>query len=96
MEYIYEDNRIYSLGENELLLAEVTFPKRDELRVDINHVYVDASLRGQGIASDLMLKAYEYIKAKDLKIIAKCPYAISWFKKNEEYQDIVINVKTRK
>jgi predicted GNAT family acetyltransferase len=43
-----------------------------------------------------MLKAYEFIKAKDLKIIAKCPYAISWFKKNEEYQDIVINVKTRK
>lgn len=96
MDYIYEENRIYSLGEDGLLLAEVTFPKRDDSRVDINHVYVDESLRGQGIAGDLMLKAYDNIKKKGLLIIAKCPYAISWFKKNEEFQDIVINVKTRK
>jgi predicted GNAT family acetyltransferase len=53
------------------------------------------SLRGQGIASDLMLEAYNYIKNKGLLIIAKCPYAISWFKKHPEYQDIVINVKTK-
>ncbi len=33
---------------------------------------------------------------RDLKIIAKCPYAIAWFKRHEEYQDIVINVKTKK
>jgi uncharacterized protein len=96
MEYIYEENRIFALKENGLLLAEVTFPKRDDLRVDINHVYVDQSLRGQGIAGELMFMAYEYIKQKELKIVAKCPYAIDWFKKNEKYQDIVINVKTRK
>jgi predicted GNAT family acetyltransferase len=96
MEYIYEENRIYSKKADGLLLAEVTFPARDDKRVDVDHVYVDQSLRGQGIASELMLIAYEYIKEKNLKIVAKCPYAISWFKKHEEYQDIVINVKTRK
>ncbi len=96
MEYIYEENRIYSHDDDDRLLAEVTFPNRDETRVNINHVFVDPSLRGQGIASGLMLKAYEYIKNKDLKIVAKCPYAISWFKKNEQYQDIVINVKTKR
>ncbi len=96
MEYIYEENRIYAEQEDHLLLAEVTFPARDEKRVNVDHVYVDASLRGQGIASELMLLAYNYIKGKDLQIIAKCPYAIAWFKKNEQYQDIVINVKTRK
>lgn len=96
MNYIFEENRIYAETEDGMLLAEVTFPARDENRVDVDHVYVDESLRGQGIASDLMLKAYEHIKAKNLKIVAKCPYAISWFKKHEEYQDIVINVKTRK
>jgi len=96
MNYIFEENRIFAETEDRMLLAEVTFPARDENRVDVDHIYVDESLRNQGIASDLMLKAYEYIKAKNLKIVAKCPYAISWFKKHEEYQDIVINVKTRK
>jgi predicted GNAT family acetyltransferase len=95
MDYIYEENRIYAQKENGLLLAEVTFPARDENRVNVDHVYVDMSLRGQGIASDLMLEAYNYIKNKGLLIIAKCPYAISWFKKHPEFQDIVINVKTK-
>lgn len=95
LKLVYEDNRIYSKREDGLLLAEVTFPVRDEKRVDVNHVYVDESLRGQGIASDMMLEAYNFIKGKDLKIVAKCPYAISWFKKHPEYQDIVINVKTK-
>ena len=96
MEYIFEDNKIYAKREDNLLLAEVTFPNRDESRVNIDHIYVDQSLRGQNIASNLMLIAYNYIKEQDLKIIAKCPYAIAWFKKHEEYQDIVINVKTKK
>lgn len=96
MNLIYEDNRIYAKNETGLLLAEVTFPTRDEKRVDINHVYVDESLRGQGIASNMMLEAYNFIKKKGLLIVAKCPYAISWFKKHQEYQDIVINVKTKK
>lgn len=96
MELIYEENRIYAKDQDGLLLAEVTFPYRDALRVDINHVYVDESLRGQGVAQNLMLEAYNYLKAKNLQVVAKCPYAISWFKKHEEYQDIVINVKTKK
>ena len=94
MDYIYEENRIYSKTENDLLLAEVTFPSRDDLRVNVDHVYVDESLRGQGAASELMLLAYNYIKSKNLMIIAKCPYAIAWFKRHVEYQDIVLTVKT--
>lgn len=96
MDFKYETNRIYAEQDDHLLLAEVTFPSRDAERVDVDHVYVDPSLRGEGVASDLMLKAYNYIKDKNLKIVAKCPYAIAWFKKHEEYQDIVINVKTKR
>ncbi len=95
MDYLYEDNRIYSVDDDMILLAEVTFPSRDKNRVDINHVFVVPTLRGKGIASELMKRAYQYIKSQDLKIVAKCPYAISWFKKHPDYQDIVINVKTK-
>lgn len=94
LNYIVEQNRIHAESETGLLLAEVTFPNRDDRRVNVDHVYVDESLRGQGIAGDLMKRAYETIKSRGLLIVAKCPYAIAWFKKNREYQDICINVKT--
>ncbi|MDD3957600.1 MAG: GNAT family N-acetyltransferase [Candidatus Izemoplasmatales bacterium] len=96
MKFIHRAERIYAKDKEGRLLAEVTFPKRDERRTDINHVFVDESLRGQGIASELMLLAYETIKKQKKQIVAKCPYAIDWFKKHPEYQDIVINVKTQK
>ncbi len=96
MDYIYESNRIYAEQEDYLLLAEIVFPNRDEKRVNLDHVYVDQSLRGKGVASELMLLAYNYIKSKNLKIVAKCPYAITWFKRHVEFQDIVINVKTKR
>ena len=95
MDYIYEENRIYAKRENNLLLAEVTFPSRDDSRVNLDHIYIDQSLRGKRAASDLMLLAYNYIKEKNKMIIAKCPYAIKWFKRHIEFQDIVINVKTK-
>lgn len=96
MDFKIEETRIFAENEAKELLAEVTFPARDGLRVDINHVYVDESLRGQGIASHLMELAYQEIKSRGKKIVAKCPYAISWFKKHEDFQDIVINVKTKR
>jgi predicted GNAT family acetyltransferase len=95
MDFFYDDNRVYILDDDLIPLGEVTFPNRDDKRVDINHVFVIERLRGQGIASELMKRAYDYIKSKDLKIVAKCPYAIQWFKAHPQYQDIVINVKTR-
>lgn len=95
MNYIVEENRIFAEDEAHNLLCEITFPTRDDKRMDINHVYVDPSLRGGGIASHLMELAYAEIKRRGKLIVAKCPYAISWFKKNVAYQDIVINVKTK-
>jgi hypothetical protein len=95
LQFIAETNRIYAQNETGLLLAEVTFPARDERRVNVDHVFVDESLRGQGVAGDAMKFAYDTIKQRGLLIIAKCPYAIAWFKKNPIYQDICINVKTQ-
>lgn len=94
MNFQYENERIYAV-DNDVLLAEINFPHRDANRVNITHVFVDQSLRGKGVASHLMELAYSFLKGKGLKIIAKCPYAIEWFKKHPDYQDIVINVKSK-
>jgi hypothetical protein len=82
-------NRIYSEAEDGSLLAEVTFPYLSGRRAEINHVFVDETLRGQGIAGLLMETAYEHLKRRRRTVVATCPYAISWFAKHPEKQDIL-------
>jgi predicted GNAT family acetyltransferase len=89
MEFKHESNRIYLDGENGLL-AEIAFPKTGDDVVCIDHTFVDASLRGQGVAAALCEAAYEQIKSEGRKFTLLCPYAIKWFNEHPEKNDIVI------
>lgn len=77
----YEENRIYIEDDNHNLLGEVTFPKVKDNIVDINHTFVDPSLRGQGIGSKLLDAAMEYIKNTGRTAIFTCPMAVNRFQK---------------
>lgn len=60
------------------------FPKKyDNIHV-ITKVYVDEEYRGQGIAGKLMNAVVEYANENNIKLEATCPYAISWFEKNNK------------
>lgn len=84
MNYITETDRIYATDPSGNLLAEVTFPTRDGIS-NIDHTFVDPSLRGQGIAGELVKLAAEKILADGNKIAATCPYAVTWFERHPEY-----------
>lgn len=90
MDWKYEDGRVYSTDENGALLAEATFSRIDDDTVDIDHTYVTPSLRGNGVAADLLDAVARYLRGKGLKAIASCSYANAWLKRNREsYQDII-------
>lgn len=89
MNYITEPNRIYAEDTKGKILAEVTFPTVDGVSI-IDHTYVDQSLRGQGIAGELVKLAADKILADGNKIGATCPYAVTWFQRHPEY--VVVNV----
>lgn len=84
MNFITESDRIYTTDASGKILAEVTFPTQDGLSA-IDHTFVDDSLRGQGIAGELVRLAAEKILADGNKIVATCPYAIAWFQRHPEY-----------
>ncbi len=84
MDFITEHNRIYATDPSGGLLAEVTFPERNGIAT-INHTFVDNSLRGQGIAGQLVKLAADKILADGNKIAATCPYAVTWFQRHPEY-----------
>jgi predicted GNAT family acetyltransferase len=89
MNYIYETNKIYVNDENGKLIVDATFPFVKEGVVVVDHTYVDPSLRGQGVASNLMQEVYNHIKNQGLKAVATCPYAVVWFKRHPECKDII-------
>lgn len=93
-EYIQEKNRIYLTNDDGVMIAEITFPDIDERTVDINHTFVDNSLRGQGIAGELVEAAVVKLKEENKKIVPTCPYVVNWFKKNVEYTEILKSSET--
>ena len=73
--YVTEENRIYLPDENWNILAEINFEQVDDKTYNISHTFVDDSLRGQGIGSELVEKAITYLTAKWYQVSATCPYA---------------------
>jgi predicted GNAT family acetyltransferase len=89
MEFTKEANRIYAADETGNIIAEVTFPNAKDGVVSIDHTFVSPTLRGQGVASQLIDAAYETIKAGGRKAYAACSYAVTWFDEHPEKQDIL-------
>lgn len=85
----HENNRIYSVDTEGHVLAEITFPKVAENVVNINHTFVDESLRGRGIADSLMKAAVSQIHEQNKHAVASCSYARQWFEDHPEYNDIL-------
>ena len=89
MDFIYEKNRIMLPGDNGAILAEVSFPDVDTDTVNIEHTFVDDSLRGQGVAGKLMEAAAKQLRETDKKAVLTCSYAVKWFEKHPEYSSVV-------
>lgn len=88
MKFCTEKGRIFVLDETGELLAEVTFPERDGVAV-INHTFVDASLRGQGVAGQLLRAAADTLRREGRKARPTCSYAVHWFETHPEEQDLL-------
>lgn len=89
MDFTHNKNQIALFSETGDLLAEITFPNIDETTVDVNHTFVDSSLRGQGIAGKLMQELVSDLEANNLKAVPTCSYAQGWFEKHPEYAHLV-------
>ena len=89
MQFTKEPNRIYANNEYGKLVAEVTFPSQKPGVVNINHTFVDDSLRGQGIAALLMEECYDMLKDDGRKAVPTCSYAVKWYREHPDKNDIV-------
>jgi predicted GNAT family acetyltransferase len=84
MDWHFENGRIWSVNNKGELLAEATYVPSGNSEININHTYVNPTLRGQGVAGELMCAVAEYLRAHQLKATATCSYACHWLDKNKE------------
>ena len=90
MNWIYERGRIYSVDEQNELLAEATYMSVGNGTVDVNYTYVSPALRGQGIAGQLIKAVVEHLRKEGLKAVASCSYADAWLHRHRDlYPDVV-------
>lgn len=69
--------------------AQMTFTWAGTDRIIIDHTEVGDALRGKGAGKQLVIKAVEFARNKNIKIIPLCPFAKSVFDKVEEIRDVL-------
>lgn len=89
MEFTHAHGRIFALNAAGKTVAEVLFPDTAPGVADIRHTFVDESLRGQGIAGQLMEAVAAQLRREHKRAVLTCPYAIRWFREHPEYGDIL-------
>ena len=95
MEFQSEPGRFYMNDATGKLVAEITFSRIDDgQNVAIEHTYVDASLRGQGIAGKLVKLVVNQAREQDYKIEPLCTYAHAAFERHTEYADVLRPVRS--
>ena len=68
-------------------LAYVSVVQEEKNVYTIEHTVVDASLQGQGIASELVKRALEEIRKRGGKVKATCSYAAHYLEKHKSEID---------
>jgi uncharacterized protein len=57
--------------------------------VTITHTETPRSLRGRGIASELVQGALALVRADGLKVVAGCGFVVDYLRKHPEFADLV-------
>lgn len=84
MEFLKGDNRFYQENEDGELSAEITYKPEGDDVVDADHTFVDPSLRGQGIAEQLVERLVEEMEKEGKKIKPTCPYVVELFERKPD------------
>lgn len=83
------ENQMMFYEENDAVIGYVTFPFVKDKVVDINKTFTHSNHRGKGIAKQLLDALYEYLKEHNLRAKTSCSYAVEYFKKYPEKQDVL-------
>jgi uncharacterized protein len=69
--------------------AKMSYVWRGNDRIIIDHTEVSELLRGKNAGKQMVIKAVEFARKKNIKIVPLCPFAKSVLKKSLEFSDVL-------
>jgi len=82
-----DNERFVIYTEGNEVYVEYTM-RNDEM--DLHHTFTHPTLRGKGLAAQVVRAAFEYAKENNLKVIPTCYYVQAFIRKNDEYKELVV------
>ena len=92
MEIIQENDErrgTFKALENDIEAGSMTYTWAGPTKFIIDHTDVNPDFKGKGIGKQMLMKAVEYARANQLKIMPLCPFAKSVFDKDPEIGDVL-------
>lgn len=92
MEIIQENDErrgTFKALENDIEAGAMTYTWAGPTKFIIDHTDVNPDFKGKGIGKQMLMKAVEYARANQLKIMPLCPFAKSVFDKDPEIGDVL-------
>ncbi len=80
--------------ENGKQIAVLEYPEVRPGIVNLAHTVVDPSMNGQGIAGKITQYVAEKLRKENIKAVLSCSYAVHWFAKHPEYNDVLADSGT--
>jgi uncharacterized protein len=69
--------------------AKMSYVWRGNDRIIIDHTEVSELLRGKNAGKQMVIKAVEFARKKNIKIVPLCPFAKSVLTKSLEFSDVL-------
>jgi uncharacterized protein len=79
---------VFALERDGRRVAEMTYLRLGNSRVLVDHTHVDPSLRGKGVARQLLDAAVAWARQTNTKISASCSYVVVQFARDESLRDV--------
>ncbi|MFN4085315.1 MAG: GNAT family N-acetyltransferase [Spirosomataceae bacterium] len=92
MEILQENNETkgrFFIEMDGKIEAEMTYTWAGANRFIIDHTEVNDVLKGQNAGKQMVLKAVDYARQNQIKILPLCPFALSVFQKMPEIRDVL-------
>jgi len=86
---VYEKGGVFYINEHQKKLAEITYQWKSESTIIADHTWVDDSLKGRGVARQLLDTLVDFARESNLKIIPVCSYVEVMFKRDTGLSDVI-------
>lgn len=83
-----EDSSRYELLDGDVAVGHIAYREEAGI-VDMQHVGIDPSRQGEGLAAVLAAGALADVRERGVTIVPSCPYMLGYVRKHPEVVDLV-------